>query len=54
MATIFNYGTKNTVIEQQQKEAFIREIMQKIVEKLRTEPKKMLLLPPDMTRLHSR
>ena len=53
MAIIFNYGTKNTVIEQQQKEAFIREIMQKIVEKLRTEPKKMLLIPPDMTRFHS-
>ncbi len=53
MATLFSHGSKKTLIEQSQKETFIREIMQKIIEKLGAEPKKILLLPPDMTRLHS-
>jgi nickel-dependent lactate racemase len=53
MATIFSYGSKNTVIDQRQKEAFIQEIIQTIIEKKGSKPKKILLLPPDMTRLHS-
>lgn len=53
MATLFQYGGKDQVIEQQQKVAFIQEIIQKITEQQQTEPKKILLLPPDMTRLHS-
>jgi nickel-dependent lactate racemase len=53
MATLFSYGSKNTIIDQNQKEQFIREIVQKIIEQLGTEPKRVLLLPPDMTRLHS-
>ena len=53
MATLFQYGGKDQVIDQQQKVTFIQEIIQKITEQDQIEPKKILLLPPDMTRLHS-
>jgi nickel-dependent lactate racemase len=53
MATLFSHGSKETIIEQAQKETFIRKIMQRIIEQLGAGPKKMLLLPPDITRLHS-
>jgi nickel-dependent lactate racemase len=53
MATIFHYGNKNTVIEHHQKEMFIQEIIHKIITTQGSEPKRVLLLPPDMTRLHS-
>ncbi len=53
MATIFHYGSKNTVIEHHQKEAFIQESIHKIITKQGSAPKRVLLLPPDMTRLHS-
>ena len=53
MATLFSYGGKNTVIDQHQKETFLQEIIQKIIEKHGAQPKRILLLPPDMTRFHS-
>ena len=53
MATLFSYGGKDVVIDQSQKEACIQEILQKIIAQQGREPRKMLLLPPDMTRLHS-
>ncbi len=53
MATLLSYGSQETVITQKQKETYMQEIMQKIIEILGAEPKRMLLLPPDITRLHS-
>ncbi len=53
MATFLQYGSQDTVIEQAQKESFIREIMQKILEHVGKKPQRMLLLPPDITRFHS-
>ena len=53
MATLFSYGGKDVVIDQSQKEACIQEILQKIIAQQGREPQKILLLPPDMTRLHS-
>jgi nickel-dependent lactate racemase len=53
MATLFSHGRKDMDIDQQQKEAFIQQMMQKIIEKQGKEPKKILLLPPDMSRFHS-
>ncbi len=53
MAVFLQYGSKETVIDQAQKEIFVQEIMQKIIEHVGKEPKRMLLLPPDITRLYS-
>lgn len=53
MATFLSYGSKETSIDQAQKEIFMREIMQNIIDYLGKEPARMLLLPPDITRLHS-
>lgn len=53
MAVFLQYGSKDTVIDNKQKVALIREILQKIVAHLGKEPRKILLLPPDMTRLPS-
>jgi len=53
MPTILCHGSKDTIIDQPQKEVFIKEIIQKISEQQGIEPKRILLLPPDITRFHS-
>ncbi len=53
MATLLNVGAPDHIIDHAQKETLIREAVQKIRDVLGTEPQKILLLPPDMTRLHS-
>jgi nickel-dependent lactate racemase len=53
MATFFTHGGPDAVIEQHEKERGIREMIENIIEQLGTRPKRILLLPPDMTRFHS-
>ncbi|MCP4401030.1 MAG: DUF2088 domain-containing protein [bacterium] len=53
MATLFKHGGKDVVIKQQDKESYIQEIVEKIITQQGTTPKRILLLPPDMTRFHS-
>ena len=53
MATVFCYGGNDVVIEQGQKEQFVQEMVQKIIALKGMEPKKILLLPPDITRFYS-
>lgn len=53
MATLLNYGSSTTVIEQPQKEAFMQDILTKIREQQGAAPKRVLLLPPDISRFHS-
>jgi nickel-dependent lactate racemase len=53
MATILTHGNKATIIDQSQKEALIKEIIQKIHKQQGADPKRVLLLPPDITRFHS-
>ena len=53
MATLFSHGGPDILIEQQEKEHSIREILKKIIQQLGATPKRVLLLPPDMSRFHS-
>jgi nickel-dependent lactate racemase len=53
MATFFHYGSPDTRIDTAQKERFVRDIVQKIVEHQGVELQKILLLPPDMSRFYS-
>lgn len=53
MATVLNYGSPTTVITQSQKEAFMQAILTKIQAQHGSTPKRVLLLPPDMSRFHS-
>ena len=53
MATLFSQGGPDALIDQQEKECSIREILEKIREQLGVAPKRVLLLPPDMSRFHS-
>ncbi|PID59098.1 D-mannonate epimerase [candidate division KSB3 bacterium] len=53
MATLFSHGGPTVSIDQQEKERSMRNILGKIIEQLGTVPKRVLLLPPDMSRFHS-
>ncbi len=53
MATLLNYGNPSTIIDQSQKEVFMKEIVTKIQGQQGAAPKRVLLLPPDMSRFHS-
>lgn len=53
MATLLQYGDPTTIIDQSQKEAFMRDILTNIQEQQGAAPKRVLLLPPDISRFHS-
>ena len=53
MPTLFSQGSPETVFDQPQKEQYVREIMDRIIEQLGERPKRVLLLPPDISRFHS-
>ncbi len=53
MATLLKYGSPTTVIDQSQKEILMHEIAGKIREQQGAVPQRVLLLPPDMSRVHS-
>lgn len=53
MAIIFQHGSPTTLINQEAKQIYIREILQKIKEMQQKSPRKVLLLPPDITRYQS-
>ncbi|MBD3309433.1 DUF2088 domain-containing protein, partial [candidate division KSB3 bacterium] len=53
MATLCKHGDATMVIDQSQKEQLVEESVQAIIDQQGQVPKRMLLIPPDMTRLHS-
>lgn len=53
MATFLNHGGPEMSIDQGQKEQLLQEIIHKIIVSQGKEPRKVLLLPPDMSRFHS-
>lgn len=53
MSTLLSYGSKNTVIDQPQKVAFMQDILAEIQKQQGKTPQRVLLLPPDISRFHS-